>query len=74
MQTRIFDLLFGLCLGFYVTPTITVFGVVVPWALVGLGITILISLFKKLVFWIKKFRLFLWAKFIKAIKDELSKA
>lgn len=67
MQTRIFDLLLGLCLGFYLTPTITVFGVVVPWALVGLGIATLIPLFKKL-------GLFLWTKFIKAIKDELSKA
>lgn len=66
MQTRLLDLFIGSCVGFYLMPTVTVFGFTVPWALVGLGISLLFPLIKKL-------GRFLWGKFIQAVKIELNK-
>lgn len=66
MQSRLLDLLIGLCIGLYITPTIVLFGIVLHWPLISLCITLLIISVKKL-WW------FLWKKFIQAVKNELSK-
>ena len=66
MQTRTTDLFIGLCIGYYVAPTITIMGFTVPWALVGLGISLFLPL-------VKKFGRFLWKNFINEIRKELNK-
>jgi len=66
MQKRTTDLLIGLCMGYYVAPTITIMGFTVPWALVGLGISLFLPLVKKL-------GRFLWKLFINEIRKELNK-
>ena len=64
MEMRLKDFFLGLALGYYCTPTIVLFGVTVPWVLVGLVLSYLIPLFRKL-------GRFLWNKFIEAVKNEL---
>ena len=66
MEKRLQDFFLGLTLGFYFTPTITIVGFTVPWVLVGLGISYVLPLFRKL-------GRFLWNKLIQAIKNELAK-
>ena len=71
MQTKIIGSLFWLCVGFYLTPTIPVLGFTVHWALVGLGIAILIPGIKKLLKLIKSLLKRLLKRFLKKIIKEL---
>lgn len=66
MNIRLFDLLLGLFIGFYMTPTIVIAGFTIHWVLVGLVATVLWSVAKKL-------GRFLWKKLVAEMKKEMIK-
>ena len=61
---RLQDGLLGLCFGYYVLPTVILFGVSVHWALVGLIISYTLPSLRKL-------GQFLWKKLLEKIAKDL---
>lgn len=72
MMKALLNLLFNffwLSIGFYFKPTIVIFGVVVHWVFVCMGIVVLLIV---LLILVKKLGTFLWKKFIQELKKELN--
>ncbi|MDA1531991.1 hypothetical protein PDJ85_26985 [Bacillus cereus group sp. TH260-2LC] len=64
MEIRITDWLIGLASGYYLVPTIVIFGMTIHWVLVALC---LVYAYRGL----KKLGKFLWTKFVAAVVKEL---
>ncbi len=64
MKIRLTDLFIGLSIGYYLKPTFILFGVTIPWVVVGLGICLILPLLKKLC-------RILWKKMLKKIAKDL---
>ncbi|PGP18632.1 hypothetical protein COA01_23095 [Bacillus cereus] len=66
MSIRLSDLLLGAAIGYYLVPTIVIFGMTVHWVLVALC---LVYAYRGL----KKLGKFLWTKLVEKIANELKK-